>query len=203
MLRIGLTGGIGSGKSAAATYFQALGVPVIDADVVARDLVKPGLPAYDAIVNTFGEQVLSKNGELDRAKLRRLIFSDAKAKAILEAILHPLVLGVIRKNTAELDAVYCLIIIPLLIEANMLSLVDRVLVIDVEPEVQIARTLQRDGVSRAQVEAILASQIDREARLTYAQDIVDNSTDLFYLKNEIARLHAQYLNAAHVNSRAC
>ncbi len=203
MLRVGLTGGIGSGKSAAATCFQALGVPVIDADVVARDLVKVGLPAYDAIVKTFGEQVLSGDGELDRAKLRRLIFSNAKAKSTLEAILHPLVLGVIRKNTAELDAIYCLIVIPLMIEANTLSLVDRVLVIDVEPEVQIARTLQRDGGSRAEVEAILASQVDRETRLSYAQDIVDNSTDLVYLKNKIARLHVQYLSEAQAHSSAC
>jgi len=203
MLRVGLTGGIGSGKSAAAAYFQALGVPVIDADVVARDLVKPGLPGYDAIVKAFGEPILSANGELDRATLRRLIFSDAKAKSTLDAILHPLVLDIISKNTAALDALYCLIVIPLLIEANMLSLVDRVLVIDAKPEAQIARTLRRDGGSRAQVEAILASQIDRATRLSYAHDIVDNSADLAHLKNKIAQLHVQYLGVAQTNSSAC
>lgn len=197
MLKIGLTGGIGSGKTTVANYFKMLGVPIIDADEVSRRLVQPGLPAQEAIIQAFGAAILSSDNQLDRAKLRQLIFSDANAKLTLESILHPLIRSEI---AAEIDsqisnnADYCIIAIPLLIETDQISLVDRVLVVDVEPEMQMARTRQRDGDSREQVVAIIKSQVAREDRCALADDVLDNNGDRAQLKRAVEKMHQQYLH---------
>ena len=194
MLKIGLTGGIGSGKTTVTQYFETLGVPVIDADEISRQLVKPGLPAYETIIHTFGDDVLNANGELDRSKLRTLIFLDAEKKRTLESILHPLIRKTISENIEKLDSAYCIISIPLLIETNQLSLVDRVLVVDVDPQVQISRTQKRDGDDRRQIESIIRSQVNREDRCAVADDILDNSGEIEQLKQNIDKLHLQYLD---------
>ncbi|HFE38622.1 MAG TPA: dephospho-CoA kinase, partial [Gammaproteobacteria bacterium] len=164
MLKVGLTGGIGCGKTTVSNHFKALGVPVIDADEISRELVQPGLPAYRAIVEAFGPSILTPRGELDRAGLRRLIFADTEAKLALEAILHPRIQQTISDKIKTLDSQYCIIVIPLLVETGEYSLLDRVLVIDAARELQISRTLARDKISREQVEAMLASQVDRTTR---------------------------------------
>ena len=197
MLKIGLTGGIGSGKTTATAHFQTLGVPVIDADEISRELVKPGLVAYQAIIQAFGNDVLSPGGELDRVKLRELIFSESAAKLKLEAILHPLIHQTILKKTSRLDSAYCIIAIPLLIELGEFSLVDRVLVIDVEPEQQISRTMQRDGNSLTQVEAIIESQADRQTRLSFADDVLLNVGAENQLQEAVERLHRKYLKISN------
>lgn len=193
MLNIGLTGGIGSGKTAVTTHFQSLGVPVIDADEVSRDLVKRGLPAYYAIMDAFGRQVLDDAGELDRRKLRALIFTDVDAKSTLEAILHPLIYDEIRSQLSALSSPYCIISIPLLLEVGDLSLIDRILVIDVEPALQVTRVLSRDGGTREQVEAIIASQVNRQTRVSFADDVIVNESDMAQLKVGVTRLHAKFL----------
>ena len=194
MLKIGLTGGIGSGKTTVANYFKALGVPVIDADEVARDVVKPGLPAFDKIVETFGSDVLNETQVLDRAKLRQLIFSDPAAKLKLESILHPIIRQNIKHQIESLDAPYCIIVIPLLIETNQLSLVDRVLVVDIDPELQIIRTQNRDGDKRSQIEAIIASQVDIESRLSVADDVLKNDGDEQQLQASVDKMNSHYLS---------
>lgn len=194
MLKIGLTGGIGSGKTTVANYFKKLGVPVIDADEISHRIVKPGLPAYEAIIQAFGPEVLSKDRQLDRARMRKLIFSDAKAKLKLESILHPLIRAEINKNVEALDADYCIIAIPLLIETRQLSLVDRILVVDIDPKTQLSRTQARDGDNVAQIEAIMKSQASREDRYAVADDILNNNGDIQQLEANIEKLHHQYLD---------
>jgi len=193
MLKIGLTGGIGSGKTTVANHFEKLGVPVIDADEISRRIVKRGLPAYQAIIQVFGTEVLAADGELDRAQMRQLIFSNAEAKAKLESILHPMIRQEIKAKVDKLHSDYCIIAIPLLVETGQLSLVDRILVVDVDPQTQITRTQARDGNSAAQVEAIIKSQASREDRLEVADDILNNNGDLKLLEANIDKLHLKYL----------
>jgi len=193
MLKIGLTGGIGSGKTTVANYFEKLGVPVIDADEISRRIVKQGLPAYQTIIQEFGEEVLAADGELDRARMRHTIFSNPEAKAKLESILHPMIREEIKNNIDTLNADYCIIAIPLLVETGQLSLVDRILVVDADPQLQIKRTQARDGNSAAQVEAIIKSQASREDRLAVADDTLNNNGDVQQLKANIDKLHLQYL----------
>ena len=193
MLKIGLTGGIGSGKTTVANHFEKLGVPVIDADEISRRIVKRGLPAYLAIIQVFGTEVLATDGELDRARMRQLIFSDPEAKAKLESILHPMIREEIKNNVDSLNADYCIIAIPLLVETGQLSLVDRILVVDVDPQTQITRTQARDGNSAAQVEAIIKSQASRKDRFEVADDILNNNGDLKLLEANIDKLHLKYL----------
>jgi len=194
MLKIGLTGGIGSGKTTVANYFEKLGVPVIDADEISRRIVKRGLPAYQAIVQAFGEAVLTVDGELDRAGMRHTIFSDPEAKAKLESILHPMIREEIKRNIDSLKADYCIIAIPLLIETGQLSLVDRILVVDVDPQTQITRVQERDGDSSIQIAAIIKSQASREDRHAVADDILCNDGNIEQLKENVDKLHLQYLD---------
>ena len=194
MLKIGLTGGIGSGKTTVTQYFETLGIPVVDADEISRQLVKPGLQAYETIVQTFGHEVLNEHGELDRSKLRALIFSDAEKKLTLESILHPLIRQEISQQVQNLVSDYCIISIPLLLETNQMSLVDRVLVVDVDPQTQIKRTHERDGDDRSQIEAIIRNQVSREGRCAVADDILDNSGDIKQLQMNIDKLHLKYLD---------
>lgn len=193
MLRIGLTGGIACGKSTVAAGFAELGVPVIDADVLARELVEPGRPALTEIARELGEEFITPDGGLDRARLRQHIFADAGARKRLEAILHPRIAAAMQARAARLDSPYCLLVIPLLIEAGQQSLVDRILVVDCPEAVQRARLAQRDDAAPDQISAILASQIEREQRLAAADDIITNDGTPAQLRERIAELHARYL----------
>lgn len=193
---VALTGGIGSGKSTVANAFAALGVPLVDADVIAREVVQPDCPALHAIVQRFGPAMLSAGGSLDRAALRARIFSDPAEKAWLNGLLHPLIQRQTEQQLRSARTPYVLWVVPLLIENNLQQRANRVLVVDVDRERQIARTLSRDGVSRAQVENILASQVSRQQRLACADDIIDNSGRPEEITDRVATLHQRYLALA-------
>ena len=192
MLIIGLTGGIGSGKSTAAEIFAELGVPVIDTDIIAHELTRPGQPAVEEIAARLGRDVLSDNGDLDRDRLRRLVFQDPQKRLQLEQILHPRILNEVDRRIHQLNAPYCIVVIPLLFEKNLQARVDRTLVIDCPESLQRERVLQRPEMDPTQVDAILRSQLTREARRERADDIVTNTTDLDTLRQQILGLHAQY-----------
>ncbi len=160
-LVIGITGGIGSGKTTVANLFSSLGPPIIDADELARQMVAPGKPAYEEILQHFGPTVLTKSGELDRRRLRERVFSDPAKRARLEAIVHPRVYAEMEKQLDGLDTPYAIVVVPLLIETGGRALVDRVLVVDSPEELQIERTNRRNGANRAAIEKILVAQLDR------------------------------------------
>ncbi len=193
---VGLTGGIGSGKSAVCRLFAQLGVPVIDADVVAREVVEPGQPGLEAIVEAFGEEVLGSDGRLDRARLRELVFSDPERRKQLEALLHPRIRAEMDRRIAAVEAPYCIRCVPLLVETGQSADVDRVLVVDVPVETQLRRTLARDGGRRATVQAIIDAQATRDQRLQVADDVLDNDGDLESLRRRVEMLHDRYLAAA-------
>lgn len=191
---LGLTGGIGSGKSVAARHFETLGILQVDADLIARQVVEPGQPALDLIKKHFGEFILNEHGQLNRAKLRSLVFDNTSERLWLEALLHPLIREEISRQLDAIQAPYAILTAPLLIESdNLRNKVHRILVIDTPEEIQIARTIQRDDISEAQARAILASQISREKRRSHAHDIISNDRDLNWLHTEIERLHHHYL----------
>ncbi|MGL5250261.1 MAG: dephospho-CoA kinase [Enterovibrio sp.] len=190
---IGLTGGIGSGKSTVSAIFAQLGIEIIDADVISRRLVLPGTPALQAIVHQFGPAILEDDGSLNRAALRNVIFSQPQQKEWLNSLLHPLIHKSIIEEIAAAKSPYCLLVAPLLIENGLHHLCQRILVIDVSPETQIERTCRRDHVPAQQVSAILAAQLSREARLSYAHDVVKNEANAVSLYIQIKDLHAKYL----------
>ena len=192
MLRIGLTGGIGSGKSTVADCFARLGVTVVDSDVIARELVLPGSEALQRIAETFGKGVLRTDGSLDRTALRRRIFDDEKARRQLEDILHPRIRQELRTRSSAAAGPYVVLVIPLLIEQNWIAEVDRVLVVDCSPETQIRRTTVRDRVSAAEADAVLRSQASREQRLACADDVIDNDSDRRDLDTLVAQLDRRY-----------
>lgn len=196
MLRIGLTGGIGSGKSTASQLFEAKGIPVIDADLVAREVVKPGQPAFEEVRNTFGEEAIGSDGQLNRTYLRARVFGAPRELQRLEELLHPRIREAIRGRVKELTTPYCIIAIPLLVEKKWQGEVDRVLVIDAPVEAQIARTAARDGMSREEVQRILAAQVSREERLAAADDVLRNDGDLNALREQVTLLHQRYLRLA-------
>lgn len=194
MRTVALTGGIASGKSAVADRFAALGIGIVDADVVARELVEPGMPALDEVVATFGDGVLAADGRLDRRAMRARVFNDNDARLRLEAILHPRIRTTMRERAETVDSAYGIVAVPLLVEAwPHYAWVDRVLVVDVPREVQIARLTARDGVDRALAEAMLDAQASREQRLALADDIIENAGTLAELDAAVAALHARYL----------
>ncbi|UZE22928.1 dephospho-CoA kinase [Pseudomonas sp. B21-056] len=190
---LGLTGGIGSGKSAAAQHFIDLGVHLIDADHAARWVVEPGRPALAEIAEHFGAGVLQADGTLDRAALRKLIFENADERRWLEALLHPLIADEIAHHLAQARSSYAILVSPLLIESGQYAMTQRILVIDVPEQLQIERTLQRDQISEQQVQAILKAQSSRQDRLSHADDVVVNDRDLAWLHSEVERLHHTYL----------
>lgn len=196
MLIIGLTGGIGSGKTTVAHYFEALAVPVIDADRVGRELVAPGQEALQAIISRFGPEIVTANGELDRARLRDIVFADPAQRHTLESILHPRIRAEILRRVQALEAPYCIVSVPLLVESHWTDLVDRVLVVDTSRENQLQRTQARDGLPLTQVEAILASQADRDSRLQAADDVIRNDADTTSLQQQVNELHQRYLQLA-------
>jgi dephospho-CoA kinase len=201
MFTVGLTGGIGSGKSTVADCFAALGVPVVDTDVIARELTAPGGAALDAIRAAFGEAVMQTDGTLDRAALRRRAFTDAAARRQLEAILHPRIRRVVEQTLAALAAPYALVVIPLLVETGgYRDLLNRVLVVDCPEDLQIARVVARSGLTRDEVMAILAAQASRAERLAVADDVLVNTASPEALRAHVAALHRRYRTLANAPS---
>jgi dephospho-CoA kinase len=190
---LGLTGGIGSGKSAAAQCFIDLGVHLVDADSAARWVVEPGRPALAQIAEHFGAGVLQADGTLNRSALRELIFKDPQQRVWLEGLLHPLIREEIRQYLARAESAYAILVSPLLLETSQHQMVQRVLVIDVPESVQIERTVLRDRTNEEQVRAILKAQASREERLRRADDVILNDRDSAWLKSEVERLHHFYL----------
>ena len=195
--RVGLTGGIASGKSTAAKFFGALGVPIIDTDQLARDVVEPGQPPLERLVERFGSSILTPDGHLDRPALRTIAFSDAKARADLEALLHPAIGAAAEARSAEAGGVYQILVIPLLVEKSLGTQLDRVLVVDCDEELQIRRLQARDGSTLEQGRAILNAQTSRAARLKAAHDVIKNDGDMSAVRDQVATLHARYLELAH------
>lgn len=195
MLRIGLTGGIGSGKSVVAEMFRELGISIIDADEIAHQLVAPGSPLLAAIIGHFGESYLQADATLDRQKLAQFVFSRPDEIKTLESLLHPAVRTSIKQQLeAHRDESYVLVVIPLLIETGYTELVDRILVVDCEEAQQIQRVLARDDRDPQQVQKIMQQQVSRAERLRQADDVIENSSDLASLQAQVARLHKHYLN---------
>lgn len=196
MFVVGLTGGIGSGKSTAAMYFADLGATVIDADLVAREVVMPDSPCWQAIVNVFGTDILHANRSLNRAALRQRVFSDAALRHQLENILHPAIHAIMWECAAQSSAPYVILAIPLLIETGQFQEVDRVLVVDAPDSLQRQRIKTRDNLPDDEVNAILAAQLSRAERLKHAHNIITNDGDLDNLRTRVAQLHAYYLGLA-------
>ncbi len=194
--RVGLTGGIASGKSTAAKFFGALGVPILDSDQIARDVVEPGQPPLERLVERFGRKILTPDGHLDRPALRDIVFSDPKARADLEALTHPAIGAAMEARSAAAGGPYQVLVIPLLVEKNLAAHVDRVLVVDCDEELQIRRLRDRDGSTLEQVQAILRAQAPRAARLKAADDIIHNDTDMSAVRDQVATLHERYLELA-------
>jgi len=191
-----MTGGIGSGKSTVANLFSSLGVPVIDADELARQVVVPGQPAYEEILRLFGSGTVLQSGELDRRQLRERAFSDPAARVHLEEIVHPRVYAKMKQQLDSLDAAYAIVVVPLLIESGGRDLVDRVLVVDSPEQLQISRTSRRDGTDPEVIEKILAAQLDRGARLSAADDVIENNASEEALTEAVYALDRQYRREA-------
>lgn len=191
--RVGLTGGIGSGKSTVSRYFRELGVPVIDADEVARRLVEPGTPGLKALEEHFGHSVISE-GHLDRRRLRTIIFSDINERHWVESLLHPMIQAELLKLADQHSEPYVILEIPLLFEAGYRSLVNRILVVEATRDLQVQRVSQRDGVTAEQVEAVLQSQMDPQERRQLASDVINNTDDIDALRLKVELLHAKYLS---------
>ena len=201
MLIIGLTGGIGSGKTTVAKLFAEHGVPVIDTDEIARDLTAPGQSLLTELQNAFGKTVIDDNGHLNRATLAKQVFSDSDARHRLENILHPAIWHVVEQQIKTLNSPYCLLVVPLLLETQQTTRVDRVLVVDTTEELQISRTHQRDRRTTADIQAIMQSQVDRKTRLTAADDILDNTDNATQtLESQVESLHQKYLELARRDS---
>jgi dephospho-CoA kinase len=194
--RVGLTGGIASGKSTAAKFFGALGVPIIDTDQLARDVVEPGQPPLERLVERFGPSILTEDGHLDRPALRNIVFSDPKARADLEALTHPAIGVAVEQRSAEVGGIYQVLVIPLLVEKGLGSQLDRVVVVDCEEELQIRRVQTRDGSTVEQARAILNAQASRGARLKAAHDVIKNDGDMSAVRDQVEKLHARYLQLA-------
>jgi dephospho-CoA kinase len=193
MLKIGLTGGIGSGKTSVSDIFSELGVPVIDTDVVARQLTARDGAALPGIRAAWGESVVRPDGELDRDALRRRIFADPEERRQLEAILHPLIRRQVVASLAELDAPYVVVVIPLLVETgNYRELLDRVLVVDCPESLQLERVRARSGLSAEEVSAIISAQADRASRIAAADDVIVNAADSRTLRDQVLSLDAKY-----------
>ena len=194
--RVGLTGGIASGKSTVADMFRDLGVPIIDTDVIAREVVEPGQPALREIRDMFGDHVLRADGTLDRAAMRQLVFSDDDARRCLEAILHPRIGQATLAQAEAAGGAYQIIVVPLLTGSALREQMDRVLVVDCDVETQVQRLLDRDAESEAQARRILGAQASREDRLAIADDVIDNSGSLDDTHAAVLALHQRYLEYA-------
>ncbi len=196
VFRVGLTGGIASGKSTAAKFFGALGVPILDSDQVARDVVEPGQPPLERLVQRFGASILTPDGHLDRPALRDIIFSDPKARADLEELTHPAIGAAMEARSASAGGPYQILVIPLLVEKNLRSHVDRVLVVDCAEELQLRRLRARDRSTARQAQAILDAQAPRAVRLKAADDVITNDADMSAVQRQVETLHTRYLELA-------
>lgn len=194
VLRIGLTGGIASGKSVVADMFDGLGIPVIDTDKLAREIVARGQPALAEIIRAFGQHILTPNGELDRPRLREIVFRDEARRLRLEAILHPRIRDKALQAAVLAGGPYQVIVVPLLIESGFEELVDRILVVDVPEAQQRERLLIRDGETREQVDRIMEAQLSRKHRLAAADDVIDNSGSRAATLRQVESLHEKYLS---------
>ncbi|MDF9392492.1 MULTISPECIES: dephospho-CoA kinase [Methylococcus] len=192
MLVVGLTGGIGAGKSTVARLFAARGVEVLDADEVAHRLLEPGQPALKAVIRAFGSGILGADGTLDRAALRRRVFADPKARKRLEGIVHPLVYAELARLVLGSEGSYCVLSIPLLLETGRRRFVDRLLVVDCPETLQIERVVRRSGLRPEEVRAIMAAQVSRSERLAAADDVIVNASDTASLEAEVDALHKRY-----------
>jgi dephospho-CoA kinase len=192
-LRIGLTGGIASGKSAVADMFAELGAVIIDTDVIARELVMPGQPALDEILEAFGPEVIGPDGLLDRRAMRKRVFEDEPLRLRLEEILHPRIRDETFRQASRAGGAYQIIVVPLLAESPLKDYVDRILVVDCDEEIQVNRLLQRDAETMEQAQRILAAQASREERLAIADDVIDNSGSLEETRRQVGKLHEFYI----------
>ena len=191
---IGLTGGIGSGKTAVSDSFEALGITIVDADLASRVVVEKGKPSLNSIEKHFGNEILTPEGELDRAKLREIIFNSDSEKQWLESLLHPAIANQIQEELNSSKSPYTILVSPLLFETNQKEFCSKVLVVDVPVETQVSRTLERDGVSEEQVNSIINSQIDREKRLELADEVILNNGSLADLQEAVRELHHKFLS---------
>lgn len=194
MLVVGLTGGIGSGKSTVAKLFAERGAAIIDADIVAREVTMKDKPAFKKIISHFGSDVLLSDGNLDRSKLRQIIFDDPNERLWLEQLLHPLIKDEMKQQITKMTAPYCIAVIPLLLEVEFFSFINRILVVDTPESEQMRRVMLRDNISESEVEAILHSQASRQDRRAKAQDIIMNDGVLEDLLPQIDKLHEKYLS---------
>lgn len=197
---VGLTGGIASGKTTVANLFQSqFGIEIVDADVVAREVVEPGSEGLKAIEERWGSGILLHDGTLNRAKLREVIFANKEEKAWINGLLHPMIREKMQADIAKVTSPYGLLVIPLMVENNLQSLADRVLVVDVDKQTQMRRTVERDGVPLEQVESILAAQASRTQRLAIADDVIKNNATNQELLPQITELHQKYLEICREN----
>jgi dephospho-CoA kinase len=196
MFKVGLTGGVASGKSTVAALFEKQGATVLDADRIARAVVAPGRPALAELVRVFGTAILGTGGVLDRAGLRRRIFADEGARRMVEGILHPAILGELERQSRAAGGPYQVVVVPLLVEKHLAGLVDRVLVVDCEPAVQLKRLMGRDGETLESAQAMLAAQATREQRLAAADDVIRNDGDPGALAPRVAELDRRYRKLA-------
>ena len=195
MMIIGLTGGIGSGKSTVADLFAQLGIPIIDTDIIAREIVEIGKPAYLAIIDKFGAEILTSSKELDRAALKQRIVNDDHQRTILEDILHPLIFESVETQLQKLNTNYCMVVIPLLVEkSSYTNILDRVLVIDTPESEQIRRVSRRDNMDKSTIEKLISIQATRNKRLAAADDVIKNDKGLDELKTATLQMHDKYMN---------
>ncbi len=192
MLTIGLTGGIGSGKTTVSSLFTELGTPIIDTDIIARQLVEPNQPALKEIVEAFGSSIIMPDGQLNRPAMRQLIFSDTEKRHQLEQILHPRIRQEMFHQAESLDTSYCLFVIPLLIENHMQDCVQRILVIDCDDELRRKHLKSRDKMTDEQIDQIFAAQANRQQRISFADDIIFNNKDINHLRTQVEVLHNRY-----------
>ncbi len=197
---VGLTGGIGSGKSAAADIFGELGATIVDTDAIAHELTAPGGAAIEPIRSAFGAEVIAPNGALDRAAMRRRVFADALAKTRLECILHPMIRDETDRSSAASRAPYVVLVVPLLVESgDYRNRVQRVAVVDCPEEIQVSRVMSRSGLTAEEARAIMAAQVERAQRLAAADDVIDNGGELAALRPQVEALHRKYLEMAAVS----
>jgi dephospho-CoA kinase len=198
MLRVGLTGGVASGKSTVARMFEELGAGLVDTDVIAREMVAPGSAGLKAVSDSFGPDILEPGGALDRAAMRRRVFADPAARRQLEAILHPLIRSETLRQLDAMTAPYAIVAVPLLIETGFAALVDRILVVDCPEALQRERLETRDRITSAEADAMMQAQLSRQARLAAADDVIDNSGDLDSTRQQVRNLHRRYLDLQEV-----
>lgn len=192
MYKVGLTGGIASGKTAVADVFDSLGAGIVDTDRVARDVVAPGQPGLEAVRREFGEGVMRASGKLDRRALREVVFADAQARRRLESLLHPLIRTRTMEALERVQAPYAVAVVPLLVETGFGELVDRVAVVDCPRAIRLERLMVRDGLDRERAESMLNAQVDRRTRLAAADDVIDNGGSRSSTRRQVQRLHALY-----------